>query len=58
MSLFSAGFIKSAQHWGLSDADIQFWEGGYLFLATKEKESILMRNTSLQCDLGASIQLM
>ena len=37
---------------------VQFWEGGYLFLATKEREAILKRNTALQCELGSSIQLM
>jgi FAD-dependent oxidoreductase domain-containing protein 1 len=56
MSLFSAGFIKNATDWGLDD--VQFWEGGYLFLATREKEAILKRNTALQQDLGASIRLM
>ncbi len=58
MSLFSAGFIKSAKDWGLLGDDVQFWEGGYLFLATREKETILKRNTALQQDLGASIRLM
>jgi hypothetical protein len=58
MSLFSAGFIKDAKAWGLIGDDIQFWEGGYLFLATKEREGILKRNTALQRELGASINLM
>ena len=58
MSLFSAGFIKDSKSFGLVGDEIQFWEGGYLFLATKERESILQRNTALQQDLGASIKLM
>ena len=58
MSLFSAGFIKDAKGWGLIGDDIQFWEGGYLFLATKDREGILKRNTALQRELGASINLM
>lgn len=58
MSLFSAGFIKDAKGFGLIGDDIQFWEGGYLFLATKDREGILKRNTALQRELGASINLM
>jgi sarcosine oxidase len=61
ISAFGASFIKSAkEHLSVgSDApDLQFREGGYLFLATEAGLDILEANQRLQRQLGAETRLL
>ena len=59
MSMFGADFIKELPaHLGTDDEqpDVQFHEGGYLFLASPGAQATLRENYDLQRSLGAKVQ--
>jgi FAD-dependent oxidoreductase domain-containing protein 1 len=59
MSLFGAEFLKNMGAFGVQGEDcVQFFEGGYLFLASAKGAPVLTRNTRLQQSLGAHIALL
>lgn len=62
MSLYSSNFLKNVsthlQVKGEDTPDIQFYEKGYLFLASEEGAETLRENHSLQKDLGAAVELL
>ncbi|HET6621727.1 MAG TPA: FAD-binding oxidoreductase [Dongiaceae bacterium] len=61
ISAFGASFIKSAKEHltvGADEPDLQFHEGGYLFLATGAGLATLIANQQLQRQLGAETQLL
>jgi FAD-dependent oxidoreductase domain-containing protein 1 len=61
ISAFGASFVKSAKEHLTVDADapdLQFREGGYLFLATAAGFSTLVANQRLQRELGAETRLL
>ena len=59
MSLFGAEFLKNMGAFGVQGEDcVQFFEGGYLFLASAKGAPVLTRNTRLQQSLGAKIALL
>ena len=61
ISAFGASFIKSAKEHlavGADEPDLQFREGGYLFLATGAGLETLIANQQLQRQLGAETQLL
>jgi FAD-dependent oxidoreductase domain-containing protein 1 len=61
ISAFGASFIKSAKEHlsvGSEAPDLQFHEGGYLFLATEAGHDILEANQRLQRQLGAETRLL
>ena len=61
ISAFGASFIKSAKEHltvGGDEPNLQFHEGGYLFLATGAGLRVLIDNQHLQHQLGAETQLL
>src|SRR4029450_5970856 len=61
ISAFGASFIKTAKDHltvGTEEPNLQFHEGGYLFLATGAGLSTLIANQQLQHQLGADTQLL
>ena len=62
MSLYSAHFLKNAstllQVEGDDPPDPQFFEGGYLFLASPQGEGILRENFAVQTAAGAAMELL
>ncbi len=61
ISTFGVSFIKSAKEHltvGGDEPDLQFHEGGYLFLATGAGLRTLLANQQLQHQLGAETQLL
>ena len=63
MSLFSSGFIRNVGEYlsiegDEDEADVQFVNSGYLFLATESGVPILRENHSLQTSLGAKVELL
>lgn len=62
LSLHSSRFIKNVKDYlsieGEEPVDIQFVEGGYLFLATEKGEEVLRRKHSLQKRVGAKVELL
>jgi glycine/D-amino acid oxidase-like deaminating enzyme len=61
ISAFGASFVKSAKEHLTVDADapdLQFREGGYLFLATDAGLATLVANQRLQRELGAETRLL
>jgi len=56
MSQFSIGFFKDFEaHTGL---DVQWKEGGYLFVVTAGHEEVLERNYRTEKDLGVNVELL
>src|SRR5215813_3789246 len=61
ISAFGASFVKSAKEHltvGSEEPNLQFHEGGYLFLATGAGLKTLIANQQLQHQLGAETQLL
>ena len=62
MSLHSSHFLRNVSTHlrvdGESPPDIQFRDGGYIFLASEEGEEIMRKNHALQVSVGASVELL
>lgn len=62
MSLYGAEFLKQAPELlfvqGCDPPDMQFVQGGYLFLASPSGETILHSNHEIQKKLGADVELL
>lgn len=62
MSLFSCEFFRSLGHHlgveGEDPPDVNFVEGGYLFLATAEGEPVMRDNFSVQRSVDAAVELL
>jgi FAD-dependent oxidoreductase domain-containing protein 1 len=58
MSMFGAHFLKNMASFGVGGEPVQFFEGGYLFLASDKGAEVLTKNTRLQQSLGASVALL
>jgi FAD-dependent oxidoreductase domain-containing protein 1 len=58
MSMFGAQFLKNMASFGVGGEPVQFFEGGYLFLASDKGAEVLTKNTRLQQSLGASVALL